>query len=221
MDLTIPIIKICCIQDRAEAQLAMDQGANALGLVSEMPSGPGVISLDQIRDIAAFITKSAVSVLLTSEQSSKGIIEQVEYCNPTAIQIVDKLLLGSHRDIRVMFPDLIIIQVIHVTGIESIVEAEKVSSSVDAILLDSGSKFLTAKELGGTGRIHDWLISKQICRYTHVPVILAGGLDQTNIGKAIRTVKPTGVDVCSGVRTNGKLDKIKLASFMNNIQWPK
>ncbi|MEE9189439.1 MAG: phosphoribosylanthranilate isomerase [Candidatus Neomarinimicrobiota bacterium] len=220
MNLNSPIIKICCIQDRAEAQLAISLGANALGLVSDMPSGPGVISLDQIRDIAVFIPKPVESVLLTSEQSSEGILEQVEYCKPTAIQIVDKLLIGSHQDIRGEFPELIIIQVIHVTGIESIVEAEKVSSSVDALLLDSGNKLLATKVLGGTGKVHDWSISKQICKYAQIPVILAGGLDQTNVGEAIRTVNPAGLDVCSGVRTNAKLDKVKLTSYMNNIQWP-
>jgi phosphoribosylanthranilate isomerase len=163
MKLGIPIIKICCIQDRTEAQLAMDLGANALGLVSEMPSGPGVISLDQIRDIAAFIPIPINSVLLTSKQSSEEILEQVEYCKPTAIQIVDKILFGSHQDIHAAFPELIIIQVIHVNGIEAIVETEKVSSDVDAILLDSGNKLLATKVLGGTGRAHNWSISTQIC----------------------------------------------------------
>lgn len=221
MKLSVPIIKICCIQDRTEAQLAMDLGANALGLVSEMPSGPGVISLDQIRDIASFIPIPINSVLLMSEQSSEGILEQVEYCKPTAIQIVDKLLFGSHQDIRAVFPELIIIQVIHINGIEAIIETEKVSSDVDAILLDSGNKLLATKVLGGTGRTHNWSISTQICRYTQISVILAGGLNQTNVRAAIRTVNPAGVDVCSGVRTNGKLDRVKLTSFMNNIQWPK
>ncbi len=221
MKLGIPIIKICCIQDRTEAQLAMDLGANALGLVSEMPSGPGIISLDQIRDIAAFIPIPINSVLLTSKQSSEEILEQVEYCKPTAIQIVDKILFGSHQDIHAAFPELIIIQVIHINGIEAIVETEKVSSDVDAILLDSGNKLLATKVLGGTGRAHNWSISTQICRYAQISVILAGGLNQTNVREAIRTVNPAGVDVCSGVRTNGKLDRVKLTSFMNNIQWPK
>ena len=104
-------------------------------------------------------------------------------------------------------------QVIHVTGAESVDEAVAVAPAIDAILLDSGNQALAIKELGGTGRTHDWSFSRQIREKVSAPVFLAGGLRDTNVADAIRAVEPFGVDVCSGVRTNGALDESKLRAF--------
>ncbi len=105
-------------------------------------------------------------------------------------------------------------QVVHVCDESAIAEAVEVSSDADAILLDSGNPSLAIKELGGTGRAHDWEISRAIREAVSVPVWLAGGLDAGNVASAIATVGPYGVDVCSGVRTAGNLDQTRLAAFM-------
>ena len=97
-------------------------------------------------------------------------------------------------------------------------EAIRISESVDALLLDSGNPNLIIKELGGTGRVHNWHLSRQIRTYTKCPIFLAGGLKPENIREAIETVEPFAVDVCSGVRTNGKLDLKKLERFTVEIQ---
>jgi phosphoribosylanthranilate isomerase len=94
-------------------------------------------------------------------------------------------------------------------------EAEQVATHVDAILLDSGNQKLAVKELGGTGRIHDWAISRAIRERIGVPLFLAGGLAPENVNQAIDAVGPFGLDVCSGVRTDGKLDAKKLKSFFS------
>ncbi len=105
---------------------------------------------------------------------------------------------------------------IHVSGEESIAEAVRIASYVDAILLDSGNPALKVKELGGTGRTHNWNISRRIQELVKVPIFLAGGLNPENIAEAILQVQPFAVDVCSGVRTNGKLDESKLAAFVDH-----
>ena len=197
----------------AEARLAVRYGASALGLVSAMPSGPGVVSEDTIGEIARTVPPSVASFLLTSRQDAAGIIEQQRRLRVTTLQIVDRLTTGTHRDLRAALPGIGIVQVIHVTGPESVDEARATAAEVDALLLDSGNPALAVKELGGTGRRHDWRLSREIRERSDVPVFLAGGLTPENVAQAIAEVGPFGLDVCSGVRTNGALDERKLERF--------
>lgn len=214
---TLPRVKICCIRSVQEAWTAIQYGASALGLVSEMPSGPGVISEDLIAQIAAIVPPSVSSFLLTSKQNSTSIIEQQRRCGVNTIQLCDSLRLGSYKDLRDAMPGIAIVQVIHVTGREAIDEAVSVAPYVDGILLDSGNRSLPVKELGGTGQTHDWSISRRIRELVNVPIFLAGGLNPGNVSQAIREVDPFGIDVCSGVRTDGKLDEVKLSEFIDRI----
>lgn len=211
-------VKICCISSIEEAQLAIKSGVSALGLVSAMPSGPGVISEELISQIAEQTPPGISTFLLTSKQYLKEIIEQQRRCKINTIQICDKIVRGTHSQLKQVLPGIKIVQVIHITGEESINEAFEVSKNVDALLLDSGNQKLAVKELGGTGRIHDWTISRKIVESVKVPVFLAGGLNAENVADAVKQVKPFGVDVCSGVRTNGKLDEQKMKSFFTNLK---
>ena len=210
-------IKICCIASVEEARLAIKYGADAVGLVSKMPNGPGPIPDWLIAEIAKIIHPPVASFLLTSKQSSEEIIHHVSRVDTNTVQIVDELTAGTYRDIHVSLPYLKIVQVIHVTGEESIEQAIRISSDVDALLLDSGTPKAAIKTLGGTGNIHDWEISREIVRNVKVPVFLAGGLNPLNIRRAIEIVNPFGVDVCSGVRTNGLLDAGKLKNFITAV----
>ena len=209
----MPRIKICCIRSVEESALAVECGASAVGLVSNMPSGPGVIGEDRIAEIAATIPPPVGSFLLTSKQDTEGIIGQHRRCRTNCIQLCDRLTVGSHRDLKAALPGISVVQVIHVTGPESIEEAVVVAPLVDALLLDSGNQSLAVKELGGTGRIHDWTLSRQIREQVSVPIFLAGGLSANNVRQAIEEVRPFGLDVCSGVRVNGNLDRTKLRRF--------
>ena len=212
-----PLVKICCISSIDEAKLAISYGASALGLVSEMPSGPGVISEEEITNIASIIPPGISSFLLTSKQDVKSIIKQQKRTGVNTIQIVDTLLDGTHQELKNALPGISIVQVIHVNGFESIDEAMKVAPFVDAILLDSGKQFLEIKELGGTGRTHDWTLSRQIIKKVNIPIFLAGGLKPENVAEAIKQVRPFGLDLCSGVRTNRKLDEQKLSKFFDGV----
>lgn len=213
-----PRVKICCISSIAEARLAIEYGASALGLVSAMPSGPGVITEDEIAEIAATIPPPIGSFLLTSRQNVDSIVEQHRRCRTNCIQLCDRLTSGTTRELKAALPGIAVVQVIHVTGPESVQEACTAADFVDAILLDSGNPELKIKELGGTGRRHDWTLSREIRERVHVPLFLAGGLTESNVREAIAAIAPFGLDLCSGVRTDGKLDKLKLSRFFAAVQ---
>ena len=215
---TKPRVKICCIASVAEAWMAIEHGASAIGLVSAMPSGPGPIAEELIAEIAAPVPPGVASFLLTCKQDVASIIDQQRRTRVNTIQICDRLVDGTYEDLRQALPGISLVQVIHVTGPEAVHEALAISSHVDAILLDSGNQSLRVKELGGTGRTHDWALSRAIRESVEVPVYLAGGLKPENVAEAIRAVGPFGVDVCSGLRTDGRLDESKLKSFFAALQ---
>lgn len=206
-------VKVCCIASLAEAELAIAAGASAIGLVSAMPSGPGVIDERSIAAIVARVPASIETFLLTARTDAASILEQHRVCRTSVLQLVDRVPHDQLRRLRNGLPRIKLVQAVHVGGQESVAEALAVAGLVDALLLDSGNPALPVKELGGTGRIHDWSISRRIREAVAVPVYLAGGLNESNVGSAIAAVQPFGVDLCSGVRTSGRLDAGKLRRF--------
>jgi len=214
---TRPRVKICCIASVEEAWMAIDAGASAVGLVSAMPSGPGPIPEELIAEIAATIPPGVSSFLLTCLQDAASIIDQQRRLRVNTIQICDRLTQGSYQDLREALPGVSLVQVVHVTGLDAVDEAIAVAPQVDAVLLDSGNQSLAIKELGGTGRTHDWSLSRKIREAIEAPLFLAGGLNPANVAEAIHEVQPYGIDVCSGLRTNGNLDRQKLEVFFDRI----
>lgn len=212
-----PQVKICCISSIEEADLAIRYGAAALGLVSEMPSGPGVISENLIEEIASSVPPEINTFLLTSKTNADSIIEQHRKCKTTTLQIVDRVKINVLVKLRKELPAIRLVQVIHVSDEESITEAINTAQFVDALLLDSGNQKLKVKELGGTGRTHDWTISKKIRDAVSVPVYLAGGINANNVVDAAKEVEPFGIDLCSGVRVDGKLNEQLLSHLFDEI----
>ena len=198
--------------------MAIDAGASAIGLVSEMPSGPGPIPESLIAEIAATVPPAVSSFLLTCKEDAAAIIDQQRRLRVNTIQICDRLPPGSHQQLRDALPGVSLVQVVHVTGPEAVDEAIAIAPHVDAVLLDSGNQSLAIKELGGTGRTHDWSLSRKIREAIDVPLFLAGGLNPANVAAAIREVQPFGIDVCSGLRTEGRLDAQKLSLFFTGLQ---
>ena len=209
-------IKICCISIISEALTAIETGADAIGLVGKMPSGPGPISDELIYQITQAVPPPIATFLLTSETSATAIIKHHYKTRTSTIQIVDLLSEGTYSQIKEALPSIKIVQVIHVIDQKSVDLAIKLSENVDALLLDSGNPNLKIKELGGTGRVHNWKLSRQIRDNAKCPIFLAGGLHPNNVKQAIEEVNPYAIDVCSGVRTNGVLDKNKLSAFVTN-----
>jgi phosphoribosylanthranilate isomerase len=213
----LPFVKICCISSVDEAHLAIAHGASALGLVSAMPSGPGVIDDSLIGEIAASVPPPIATFLLTAMVEAPAIIEQHRRCRTTTIQLVDHVELAELRTLRLQLPGIKLVQVIHVYDAAALKQAKMVAPFVDALLLDSGNPSLVVKELGGTGRTHDWQLSRRIRDECGLPLYLAGGLNASNVTEAINTVQPFGLDLCSSVRENDKLSSNKLAAFMAQI----
>lgn len=210
-------VKVCCIASTAEADLAIDAGADALGLVSAMPSGPGPIPESNIAKIVRHVGARAATVLLTSRQDAAGIGAQLDPIRPTVVQLVDELTEREHLLLRASHPDVVLMQVIHVRDARSVDAAVRAAAFVDAMLLDSGNPTAAVKELGGTGRVHDWTISRAIRDAVRLPLFLAGGLRASNVAAAIAAVRPFGVDVCSGVRVKGRLDPASVHAFLDAV----
>lgn len=212
-------IKICCISSIEEASLAVRYGANAIGLVGPMPSGPGPIEVELIKEIAQKVPPGVSTFMLTCEMTAHGIITIYKKTHTHVLQLVDEVEnIEVYSRVRDAIPHVRLVQVIHVTGPESLSEAMIVAPHVDALLLDSGNPKLVVKELGGTGRVHDWSVSKAIVEECSVPVFLAGGLNPENVGEAIDKVNPFGVDVCSGLRVDGKLNEDLLKRFVGAVK---
>jgi len=211
-------IKICCIKSIEEAETAVSFGASAIGLVGKMPSGPGPIDDELIKAIARSIPPPVATFLLTSETDPEKIVEHHKRTLTNTIQIVDKIKEGAYKYLREKIPAVKLVQAVHVIDEKSVDDALRISSFADAILLDSGNPDLAVKELGGTGRVHNWSLSRKIVEQACVPVFLAGGLNPSNVREAVERVNPFGVDICTGVRTNGELDKTKLKEFFNALK---
>lgn len=208
-----PKIKICCISSIAEAVMAVHYGADALGLVGNMPSGPGIIADELIAQIARSVPPPVGTFLLTSHTTAADIISHHKKVHTSTIQIVDSLWEPHYARIRDEIPGVKLVQVIHVHHEKQIDEALKIEPWVDAILLDSGNPNLPVKILGGTGKLHDWKLSRRIREALIKPVFLAGGINEHNVNQAINEVNPYGIDLCTSVRTNGTLDARKLEFF--------
>jgi len=198
--------------------MAIRAGASALGLVSAMPSGPGVIEEDLIGEIAARVPPPVATFLLTCARDAATILAQHERCRTSVIQLVDAVPEAELAALRRALPGIRLVQVIHVTGEASVEEARSLEGRVDALLLDSGNPALAVKELGGTGRVHDWTLSRRIVEGVDLPVFLAGGLHAGNVAGAVAAVGPFGLDLCSGVRTDRDLDPAKLATFFRALE---
>jgi len=211
-------IKICCIRSREEAWLAIRWGADAIGLVGAMPSGPGTIDDDTIAAIASEVPPPVASFLLTSESTAQGIATHVRKTGPSVVQVVRHIEPDESARLVELLPTTRRVQVIHVEDECALGLIAQYSPHAHAFLLDSGRPSLPVPQYGGTGHTHDWRISAEFVRRSPLPVFLAGGLAPDNVSEAIRTVRPYGVDLCSGVRTSGRLDPGRLASFVEAVR---
>lgn len=211
-------VKICCIASLEEARTAINHGADALGLVGAMPSGPGPIADERIAEITAVVPPPVATFLLTSETAADTISAHARATRPTTVQIVAHIEPNQSARLAELEPSLRRVQVVHVEAWSALDLIPAYAPHVHAFLLDSGRPNAATPELGGTGRAHDWEISAAFVKASPRPVFLAGGLHAGNVGEAIRRVRPFGVDLCSGVRTDGRLDSNKLAEFIAGVR---
>jgi phosphoribosylanthranilate isomerase len=210
-------IKICCISSEDEVQLALRYGIRNLGFVSEMPTGVGVIPETLIRDLVQLVPSGVRTFLLTNEYDVTRIVEQQRFTCVNTLQLVSRVTEDALVELRERLGSISLVRVVHVTGIEAVEEAKRVAPYVDGLLLDTGNPDKPEEGLGGTGRTHNWGLSAEIVKFVEKPVFLAGGLRPDNVAEAISEVRPYGVDVCSGLRPDGRLSESMLAQFIRAV----
>lgn len=211
-------VKICCVQSPEEARTAVSFGAAAVGLVSEMPAGPGELPDSSIRAIAESVSPSVGTFLITAVTDPNRLIEKARACRVNTLQLWDPLDPLDYKRLRLELPGVSIVQAVHVVD-ESAVEAAAAAARLaDAIVLDSANTQVPFRWESQAGSTHDWNLSRAIVEQVDCPVLLAGGLNADNVEYAVRTVQPYGVDVCTGVRTGEALDRRKLVAFLEALR---
>ncbi len=210
-------VKICGINKVEFAKWACEAGSDYLGLLIGITHiAEDKLTVEQAREI---IEKSEVDrkkfVMVTHLLDAEEIIAILKDLKITTVQLHDAIAVKEIEKIRRALPELYIIKAIHVFDDATIDEALKMEQFADAIILDSRTK----TRLGGTGNIHDWNISAEICKRCKKPVFLAGGLTPNNVNEAIEKVKPYAVDVNSGVEfEDGNKDFQKILMFIQNAK---
>jgi phosphoribosylanthranilate isomerase len=211
-------VKICCIRSVQEAELALSFGAAALGLVSEMPTGSGELTDAEIRAIVDSVPKSAGTFLLTAVTDAARLIEKAEACGVNTLQLWDPLSPSDYSRLRTELPGVSLVQAIHVVDRSAVTAAMEAACLVDALVLDSSNPQVPFRWESQAGRTHDWDISREIVETVDCPVLLAGGLNAGNVEYAARKVRPYGVDVCTGVRTDDELDRRKVVALFEALR---
>lgn len=211
-------VKVCCMASPAEVRAAVMAGADAVGIVGPMPSGPGPADDDTARTLIGATPPGVTPFLLTSEHQTEDILRHVRATGASVVQIVRHVDPRRHQELRAEAPGLKIVQVVHIENEAAVELALGYAHTADALLLDSGRPSDPVESLGGTGNVHDWKLSREIVARVDKPVFLAGGLNEANVGEAIAAVRPFAVDLCSGLRTMGKLDQRKLSAFFAAVR---
>ena len=213
-------IKICCMKSVEEVAIAVAAGADALGLVGPQPSGPGVLGEEESAGLAPYVPPSVSSVYLSAKTSADDLARDVALVKPAILQVVQEIGPAEHGRLRELLSRTGVrtLQVIHVEDANAIDRAKAYEDVADGLLLDSGRPSAAIPEFGGTGRTHDWEVSARLVAAVKLPVFLAGGLHSDNVVDAIKGVRPYGLDLCSGVRTDDALDEEKLVAFMRAVR---
>lgn len=205
-------IKICCIETETDRESALQAGVTTLGFVAEGLTPPYLVSVPRAAALRADLPSDIDAVLLTAETDADRLFEHASTMRATGLQLCRPVTPETLTSLRERLPEMQLIQVIHMGDPGGLERARAVDALVDIVLLDSGS--LATSQLGGTGKTHDWRESARVREAVRSPLWLAGGLHPDNVAEAIATVRPDGIDVCSGVRSDGRVDPTKVRAFV-------
>jgi phosphoribosylanthranilate isomerase len=215
MNLVPPVkVKVCCIASPEEARLAVSFGVTAVGMVDETPSGEGRIPVETIAEIVQSVPRTTGTFVLTAATDVDRLEELYHTTGVNTVQLWDPLQPGDYERLREKAPGIFIAQSVHVMQSMVLDSTREIARHVDALVLDSGDAEPPFRWQNPAGQTHDWELSRRISEAIHLPILLAGGLTPDNVGQAIRVVRPYGVDVCSGVRKDGRLDQRLLVAFV-------
>ena len=212
-------VKICGIRRHEDALIAAELGADAIGLlVGQRHNSPDFISAAVAREISRTLPPSVEAVLVTQITEVDEIERLLRQSGITAVQLHSEITADSVANLRTRFPDLKVFKSVHVISAESVRYPEGFSKVVDGFVLDTIN--VATDQVGGTGKTHDWSISRKIVeRFPDIPIILAGGLNSKNVRSAIESVHPFGVDVNSGTKgSDGFKDARKMREFIREAK---
>ena len=218
-------VKICGTTSVADARMAADAGADYSGVVVEVPFSERSVPINVATEIARQTPIS--TVILVFDRPTDWIKKAAAQIKPFAIQLLGheppnqvaelkgtlscevwkSLFLPTEND-----------PAADVQAIAAQIEAY-INAGADALLFDT-AEFTDGKaRFGGTGKQSDWNLSAQLIQASPVPAFLSGGIRPENVQKAIETVRPYGVDLCSGVEASkGVRDRGKLEQLMENAR---
>jgi phosphoribosylanthranilate isomerase len=213
-------VKVCCIASPDEARLAVSFGVTAVGMVDETPSGEGRIPVETIAEIVQAVPRKTGTFVLTATTDVDRLEELYRTTGVNTVQLWDPLQPEEYERLREKAPGIFIAQSVHVMDDAALDTAREIARHVDALVLDSGNPEPPFRWQNPAGQTHDWELSRRVSEAIHLPILVAGGLTQDNVGQAIRIVRPYGVDVCSGVRKDGRLDQGLLVAFLEAVSRP-
>jgi len=205
------LIQVAGISDAAEAKLISDAGVDWLGFPLRLPVHKEDISETNAAEL--FQAYGPRAVLITYLNTAESITAFCRKLSATRIQLHGDIDSKQLSLLKNAVPDLFIMKslVVHENNYDGLLQLiDQTFQYVDAYITDTHDAESGAD--GATGKTHDWQISRELVRYSDKPVILAGGLRPSNVAEAIRTVRPAGVDVHTGVedstgRKSGQLLK--------------
>lgn len=198
-------IKICGLRDAGHALLAAELGADLLGFV--FADSPRRISPEQARRIIAELPSSVGKVGVFVNSDLAVINDIISYCGLDLAQ-----LHGEETPEYCLAVQAPVIKAWRVTDKYSPAELEPYRDCVEMFLLDTYVK----GTVGGTGRTFDWSVVRKAAGFGNI--ILAGGLTPENVALAIEDAAPYGVDVSSGVETDGCKDAAKIEAFIKQAR---
>jgi len=210
-------IKICANTSLADAQLAAEAGADAVGFV--FAPGPRRVTPEQVASITAHLPATVEKIGVFVEADFTEISAAVEACGLTGVQLHSEFQDGLAAQLRQRFgPELRILRVIHFDGdAAGQLQLAGIDANIDAVLIDSR----TASAVGGTGVAFDWHAARStlFTDSSRKKLVAAGGLTPANVAQAVATLRPWGVDVASGVEAvPARKDHAKVRDFISRAR---
>ena len=218
-------VKICGTTSVLDARMAADAGADYSGIVVEVPFSERSIPIDSAAEI---VRQTPIpTVILVFDQSTDWVREAAAQIQPFAIQLLGHEPPADVETLKGTLSCKIWKSLFLPTENEPGVDAKAISAQIgryidagaDALLFDTAELKDGKARFGGTGNRSDWNLSGQLIQACKVPAFLSGGIRPENVRKAIETVHPYGIDLCSGVEAaKGVRDRGKLNRLMQNAR---
>ncbi|QDX40596.1 phosphoribosylanthranilate isomerase [Salarchaeum sp. JOR-1] len=201
-------VKVCGITNEADAAAAVDAGADALGFIVDVPvDTPRELDPERAAALAASVPPFVTTVLVTMPDAPDDAADLAARVRPDVLQV--------HGDVPATdlaaLADGVDAKLVKTVDADSPEDAARYDDAADALLVDSTD----ASGAGGTGRTHDWTVTRDLAARLDSPIVLAGGLTPDNVAEAVETVRPFAVDVASGVEESGGVkDHDAVAAFV-------